>query len=482
MISGNTHLRIIHTNDIHSHFEQIPNIAAAIKALKAPFQQDHVLILDIGDHMDRMSSVTEGSAGLANIDVMNQIGYELVVLGNNEGLTFTSDQLCELYSEHAQFDVLGANMFDKETGALPDWIAPYRIVHKAGVKIGVIGVTIDFILFYELLGWELRDPVQIVERWVTHLRNQVDLIVVMSHLGINRDREMANQIKGIDLILGGHTHHLLETPERIKDTIVCAAGRFGTHVGYVDIQFHIEKQELTIMQGGCEPTSRHPQDIEMKALVHRHQQRSKQALSDPVTSITDKLSIQLHQESSLGNLLAAGIRKWTQSDLAIINSGQILQSLLPGEITREMILEMCPSPINPCRMRLNGAQILQALEETLLVENREQIIRGFGFRGTVLGMLCLDGIKVYYDPHGKPLQKIVRTILDNGESIALEQEYCVGTLDMFTFGIGYLSLKEGTDIKYYLPEFIRDVLTMQLLNKEEIQRSKEFRWHKAYEV
>lgn len=477
MGSAASHLRIIHTNDIHSHFEHMPSIATTVQVLKQDLLQDQVLVVDIGDHMDRMSPLTEGSEGLANIEVMNKTGYELAVLGNNEGLTFSKDVLRELYTNYAEFDIIVANMFDATECRLPDWILPYQVIHKAGMNIGVIGVTVDFNMFYKLLGWDVHDPFVIVEQLVMQLRPQVDLLIVLSHLGINRDRELAERMDGIDIILGGHTHHLLLEPEWVEETLICGAGKFGTHVGYVDVYYDTINNERMKMSGGCVETSAHLPDHDIQTLIQKHQVESRQKLQITVAVIEKRLSIDWHEESPLGNLLAAGIRKWTKSDISIVNAGQILQSLLPGQITREIILALCPSPINPCKMQLSGEQIVQALEETLIREKRDQRIVGYGFRGNTLGMLCVDGLRVYYHPDGKPMHKIQRAeLMESGRTIERDQTYTVGTLDMFTFGVGHLSLREGKDIEFYLPEFIRDVLLWQLRNEDELERCQTKRW------
>lgn len=82
-------LTILHTNDIHSHFGSMSTIAAMINEERD--QGGNFLVLDIGDHMDRMAVETEGTLGTANVDVINLTGYDAITIGNNEGLTFTPD-------------------------------------------------------------------------------------------------------------------------------------------------------------------------------------------------------------------------------------------------------------------------------------------------------------------------------------------------------------------------------------------------------
>src|SRR5690606_33077531 len=130
LLTQSQKLVIVHTNDIHSHFQQMPKIAAAIEDIRHGRSRDEMLIVDCGDHLDRMRKETEGSEGVANIEVMNKTGYEVAVMGNNEGLTFSKDVLKKLYTEHAQFTMLGSNMRELHNGEIPTWLAPYQIVQK----------------------------------------------------------------------------------------------------------------------------------------------------------------------------------------------------------------------------------------------------------------------------------------------------------------------------------------------------------------
>ncbi len=468
-------LMIYHTNDIHSFFEQMPKLASALDALRGRHSPDHVLTIDCGDHMDRMRMETEGSDGEVNIEVMNATGYDVAILGNNEGLTVTKPVLSRLYRDRPTFAVIGSNMFDFEEGTIPDWMLPYLVMNKAGLRIGMIGVTAAFTDFYELLGWDVRDPFQTVSSLVKQLRADTDMIIVLSHLGINYDKRLADEIEGIDLILGGHTHHLLEHPLRIKDTYLCATGKFGRYLGEVEVDFDLSAHRVAWVEGRCIDVAGYPDSPEIAGRIERYREQCRVKLGRAVAHLDAPLFNEWRRESALGNLLAAGIRKWTESEIGLVNAGQILRGLPAGPVTWSTLLDICPSPINPCRLRLTGADLRTALEEALLDEFIELPIRGFGFRGEILGTLCLDGVRVEFDNARPNYEKITRVQV-NGKELERDREYRVGTIDMFTFGIGYLSIHKGRDIRYYLPEFIRDVLRKQLTDAEEIGRSREPRW------
>ncbi len=468
-------LFILHTNDIHSHFEQMPKIASVMEALKLEHAPHETLTIDCGDHMDRMRIETEGSDGLANIEVMNETCYEAVVLGNNEGLTNTQSVLTEMYGKHAKFTVIGSNMFNAGTGLRVYWMKPYHVVQKGDLRIGLIGVTMNYGDFYKLLDWDVKEPTGIIAELVIKLRPEVHILVVISHMGLSFDKRLAEEMDGIDCILGGHTHHLLEEPLRINNTYIFATGKFGQYVGEVEIEYDFNTQGIAHVYGKCIETSPYADSQPVVRIIQEHLDKSKNKLNECAVVLNQPLDNKWEQESPLGNLLAAGLRRWTDAEIGIVNAGVIMEGLNAGGITREMLLTLCPSPINPCRMLLGGEHLKIALEEALLAEVVMKTIKGFGFRGAVLGTLCVDGITVSYDPLGEPYQKITQ-ILINGEPLDLMRQYVTGTIDMFTFGIGYISLRNGTRIDYFLPEFLRDVLLHQLQDPEAIAECFKQNW------
>ncbi|MFH5185690.1 bifunctional metallophosphatase/5'-nucleotidase [Paenibacillus sp. TAB 01] len=486
-------LRILHSNDIHSHFEQMPLIAEAFEELRLAMGDAPTLTLDIGDHLDRVSPITEGSEGRANLDIMTATGYDAITIGNNEGLTFPAEALNELYgSVHSSMKVLCSNLKDTATGDYPSWGAPYCIVNKGGIEIGMIGVTACYPDFYSLLGWTIEDPLPVVAELVGQLRPKVDLIVVLSHLGLKQDERMASDIQGIDLILGGHTHHLLEQPLRIGSAMLCGAGKFGQYIGVVDIGLEPVTRKPMQMEGYVRELKRDDAEQQerqepspssasllgqrLEERIAKHRLEAGQVLDREAAWLEQAMAADSYQEAPLGNLLAQALRQFTGADIGLVNAGQFLEGLEPGRVTLGRLLDICPSPINPSLMLLSGQQILQALEESLLPEFTEKRIYGFGFRGKVLGMLNVDGMTVEYDPDGPAYGKIRQVRLGGCEPLRPEREYKVGSIDMFTFGTGYLSLSQSRHKEYFLPEFIRDLIRRALNDPEAILMSGNRRW------
>ncbi|MEX2414825.1 MAG: bifunctional UDP-sugar hydrolase/5'-nucleotidase [Paenibacillaceae bacterium] len=475
MLNQSKRLIILHSNDLHSCFDNMPKIATAIDEYRSQYAAEDLLLIDCGDHLDRMSMETEGSAGLANVDVMNATGYEVFVPGNNEGLTFPKHVFEEAFRDRAQFEVLACNMFELESGRVPAWMSPWRIMDKGGLKVGIIGLTASYNDFYNPLGWDIQDPFELARITVDLLRPQVNFLILVSHLGLGIDQRMAAEIPGIDCILGGHTHHLLEQAIMVGHTLIGAAGKLGNHLGVVELEYDMLHHQRSRLAGYTKDVTSLSNSLRISSIIENYRESSQAVLNKQVAHLYEPLSNNWQEESELGNLLADGIRNWTNSEVGLVNAGQLLDSLSAGGITDYHLLMICPSPINPCSLFLTGAQIVQALEEALLLEFIDKPIRGFGFRGKVLGTLCLSGLDVQYDASSPPYQKIVNVRINN-ENITIDRCYKVGTIDMFTFGAGYTSLGKGLDKHYYLPEFIRDVLRRQLVDHEAIALSRCSRW------
>lgn len=470
---SNMTLTLLHTNDLHSHFEETSKIAEYFATIRGEIDSEKLIVLDCGDFLDRARMETEGTQGQVNRAVVESMEYDAVLLGNNEGLCYTPDELNVLF-QGMSTPVVCANMVIAKSGQRPSWMQPTMTIVKSGIRIGLIGVTAPFNDYYDLLGWTVSDPLAVIKDEVTRLRQEVDVLIVMSHLGIRQDERIAASIEGIDLILGGHTHHLLEVPLKVGQTAICAAGKFGQYVGHLELEFGYDNTFIGIT-GGSKSTENYSRSTEIDRIVDQYRMHAKQKMERQVANLAEPLHSQHDRESPLPTLLAKAIRHMTNAEIGLVNAGQLLNGLAVGPVTEAKIHELCPSPINPCLIKLRGSVIVQALEESLLPEFQNLEFRGFGFRGKVLGILCLDGMEVLADYGHAPYHRVIEARV-NGEPLEADRIYEVGTLDMFTFGVGYVGLKEGHDVRYYLPEFIRDVLAKALNKEQWIKDSMNPRW------
>src|SRR5699024_12725432 len=118
-----------------------------------------------------------------------------------------------------------------------------------GSKVGMFAASAPVSLTYTPDGWDVRQWSDILPEIAHQLRSQVDVLVLLSHLGIDSDRIIAQEIPEIDVIIGSHTHHLLPKGEKINETLLAAAGRFGEYVGEVTLS--IDQSHHKIGRASC---------------------------------------------------------------------------------------------------------------------------------------------------------------------------------------------------------------------------------------
>ncbi len=261
-------LTILHTNDQHSRIDPLPTDgrkyggmggmarrATLIEQIRQ--QQPNVLLLDAGD-------IWQGTPyfnffnGELEYKLMSEMKYDAATLGNHDfdlGLEGLQRQL-----PHASFPFVSAN-YDFSKTILQNQFAPYKVFEKQGIRIGVFGLGIELA---GLVGKNnygdtvYLDPVATAREVVQELRGQqqCNLVICLSHLGYKYedgkidDVTLAQQVEGIDLILGGHTHTFLEQPEVFRhayghETLVNQVGWSGIFLGRLDYSFNKKTKEKT---------------------------------------------------------------------------------------------------------------------------------------------------------------------------------------------------------------------------------------------
>lgn len=462
-------LHILHTNDLHSHFEQMPHIATCLKEQRSAWeaQGDYVLTVDIGDHLDRMSEPTEATWGRVNTEVLNQSGYQYVTIGNNEGLTLPKVRLDELYG-HADFTVVLSNLREPDTGEIPQWAVPYAVHHVGAVRIAILAVTAPFAPAYKLLGWEALAPDSIVAEQVAALRSQVDAVLLLSHLGYQIDVELANQIEGIDVILGAHTHHLLEHGQQVGSTLIAQTGRFGQRVGHIMLSIDRAKSAVTAALAEVLDPIDYPKDQSVAAFMKQEFEKARHLLATTAAHLSRDFELEWEKESPFATFLAASIKAWTKADVGLANGGLLLSGLTSGPVTRHDLLRCLPHPITPCAVTLTGQQLCKVMEKVIQPHFVQKELRGFGFRGKVTGWMGIDGMTVEY---GESPEYTIKQIKIDGLPLEPEQKYRVATVDMFMYNRLLPELLEGEDIRFYLPEVLREVLAATLANDALVESS-----------
>jgi 5'-nucleotidase len=193
-------------------------------------------LLDAGDALLNDHHPATTTRGQTSIEAMNRLGYDAMALGLLDLSLLTLEDLRARIAE-AQFSVLSANAFLTNTEELI--AAPYAIVKVAGRSIGILGITEPGATPQVVVG----DPVKAVERWLPVVQREADVVVLLSHAGIEIDKRLAGEIKGIDVVISGRQQPLdkpMVVPE--TGTLVLHAesprpGNAGQVIGVAHVTF-----------------------------------------------------------------------------------------------------------------------------------------------------------------------------------------------------------------------------------------------------
>jgi 2',3'-cyclic-nucleotide 2'-phosphodiesterase (5'-nucleotidase family) len=466
-------LHLLHTNDVHSHLDEYLILASQIRQLRSQLkgQGQTVFLFDIGDHADRMRPETDGTMGLINASLLRIMNYDAWVFGNNEGLIIPRRHWQELCAESGT-SVLGSNLREMESGQPLPFFQDTLLIERKGVRLGVIGVTAPYNDYYNMEGIEALPPFNIIPPLIKRLRDQgADIVVLLSHLGLAVDRRIGGELPGLDLIIGSHTHNLLEQPERAGDSWVVQAGKFANYFGHVVIDFDETARQIRDVTGSVVPRDETVRaDADLLETMRVWGRRADTILDRTIADVPEELAHHYHEESDLANLVADEMLELSHADLALLNSGVFLFGLERGPLSRRTLLACCPSPINPIVMKLSGRQIRSVLEQALDPEHTRRRGMGFGFRGKEIGSLAIAGMRVSYGPGGA-----IDEVDVNGEALAVDRMYQVVTADYLYFSGVYDEFARGEKIRFE-PYFLREILERAITVPYKIRRAKVRRW------
>ena len=221
---------ILQTSDVHSRIEPINqkgdrNYDEGGFVRRATFldqfrkEHKNVLLFDCGD-ISQGTPYYNMFRGEVEVKLMNEMGYDAMTIGNHE------------------FD------FDLDTTVLKDLVKPYVILKRFGLKIGVFGLGAKpegLIQANKCVGVVYEDPIEVSNKVAALLKEKgCDLVVCLSHLGIQMDRELVAKTRNIDVIWGGHSHTFMKGPENYqnvdgKEVPVMHTGKSGVRVGRLNL-------------------------------------------------------------------------------------------------------------------------------------------------------------------------------------------------------------------------------------------------------
>lgn len=463
-------LTILHTNDFHSHllgfapesaytplvtdgdptvggFARIAGLISEVKASNP----DNSLVLDAGDcHMGTLFQALEPETGF-QLNLMARAGYDVVALGNHD-FDFGPVKYVSMINNartRGGLPVLlsGNSVTDPEDPADDDFeaaisrgdIKRYYVTEKGGIRIGLfslLGKDADESAPYAYPVTFARN-IRTAKKLVKQLKKEgCELIICLSHSGIGMDKKgqwagedvkLARKVKGIDLIISGHTHSLLEQPLVANGVPIVSAGDNGRFVGKIELVTdgngtRLDKYTLIRIDDGIKASEEINTAIEAQLDIVNEEILSPLGLDyrQPVVMAEFPLTVEEHGDmagSNLGALVADALYYYVNSqgpgtDIAMVALGVIRDPILPGtqgvaDLFRTMSLgsgnDKTPG-YGLSKLWVTGREVKNIAEILIFLS------------GSTPSNFCYySHLRIEYDPDGKIFNKVRKIELTDKE-------------------------------------------------------------------
>ena len=425
---GDTTVTLLFTNDVESAYDPIPafwlddqdmiggiaEMTTLIESLRA--SEPNVFLFDSGDiFTGALAKLTEGRLAF---ELMITMGYDAMAIGNHE--FEYGHEIFAWQKNRAPFPVLGANFFYKDTDH--PYAQAHAIIERDGVRIGVVGImgqdAVSAIIPSFIAPLDVTVPAEAVQRSVNELRDEVDLIVLLTHQGktapmqtdaesdprlqrdIDADIALAGAVEGIDVLFAGHAD--AGTPEPVihpeTGTIIMQTYGQATHLGFLQLTLDAQG-DIAAHDGRLIPVdpALHAPDARIVAKLTGYRAAFPE-IQAVIGRITDYMSRRYIDESDVGNFFADAFLEIADTDVAFIHGGSLRKDLPAGDVRVVDLLDTYPFVDDVIVKALTGAEVREALEQSYTLER---------------GLLQIAGLAVTYDLSRPEGQRIV-TIEHNG--------------------------------------------------------------------
>jgi 2',3'-cyclic-nucleotide 2'-phosphodiesterase (5'-nucleotidase family) len=433
-----TRLTFLHFNDAYQISPRrglggMGPLATLIKRERA--RASHSILTFGGDLISPslLSGITKGKH---MIEFANALGIQIAVLGNHE-FDFGPEVAQKRIAE-SKFPWLGANALGTDGRPFGGAVAT-RIVAMGPAKVGFVGLITPEARLYIRGGGQVSFVpfLPAAQSAVAQLQREgAQVLVAVTHMTLAEDRELAREVKGLHLVLGGHEHIPITVYER--DVLILKAGSDAEFLGAVDLDVTIERGTVTAVPSWrLIANYRVVADPQIQAMVRDHEQRLDRELGRPIgkteTELDSRNETVRFREAAIGNLVADAIRAATNADVALVNGGGLRgNKVYPAgsNLTSRDILSEMPFDNVVLVLDAKGSDLKAVLEHGLPRPGEES--RGFPH---------ISGMKVVFDP-AKPKGQRVESIVIGEWALDPNRVYRLATNDFLAAGgDGYAMLQ-----------------------------------------
>ena len=392
-------ITILHSNDLHGDFLSAnvdENLLGGISMLSGyvnEVRSKKPTIYCIAGDMLQGSLIDTEFKGISTIEIMNLLNPDIVSLGNHE-IDYGLSHL--LFLERcAKFPIVNANFFIKNP--YTRLFNSHKILKVGDTKILFIGIitqeVMSSIKLDNLLGTlvDVEDAALEVGRICNAYRAiDIDFTVLLTHIGFEEDKKLAAMLNpewGVDLIIGGHSHTILEQPAMVNDILIAQAGVGTSQIGHFDLVIDADTNSLHSYEWKLVPiTSKYcPRDEVLENIISRYKEQTDEKYERILCKFARPLSHpDRYQETELGNLLSDILKNALGVDVMLLGSGSIRKERVETIFTFGNLVELLPYDDRILSMKANFRQLKQMikfmLESTKDGEHGEfyQISHGLG--------------------------------------------------------------------------------------------------------
>jgi sulfur-oxidizing protein SoxB len=362
---------------------------------------DVVIALDNGDTIHG-TFASVNSKGETLVPILNELAFDGMTA--HWEFAYGPDNFKRIVNK-LDFPMLAINCYKKSSGKLV--FPPFQIVERGGLSVGIIGIAATIVdktmpkhfsrgICFTLGKEELR-------RYIRQLREneEVDLIIVLSHLGYPQELKLAEEVDGIDVLLSGHTHNRLYEAVVVNGAIVMQSGCHGSFIGRLGLR--VEKgrvrdfrHKLIDVDESIAP------DLEVDTMVNDALAPHRDMLDTIVGKTETALNRNTVMESTMDNLLLQALIDVSGAELAFSNGWRYGAPVSPGPISMNDLWNIIPTnpPVSTCK--ITGTELWEMMEENLehtFSRDPYQQMGGYVKR-------CL-GLNIYFkveNPEGKRIQ------------------------------------------------------------------------------
>ena len=389
MKSETQRFTILHSNDMHGDFlsemKDGSNKLIGGLALLSGYlnnvrkEEEHVIYVIAGD-MVQGSLIDSEYKGVSTIEIMNYLSPDVITLGNHE-LDYGLPHLLFL-EKVANFPIVNANLYIKQYGKrLMD---PYIILNVGGFNILFIGIitekVMDTLALDQLIGTfvSIEDAAQEIGKICNaYKHDDIDLTIALTHIGFESDIELAKMLKpewGVDMIIGGHSHTILEQPEVVNNILIAQAGVGTDQIGRFDIV--VEDATNSIINWKWELVSINDGTSEVDIHLHNFINNYKNVVDEKYNAIITHLAEKLihpkrEEETTLGNLFADALAEASESEVMLLGSGSIRGEELGPVVTLGCLKACFPYDDILTRYVISGSYLKRIFSHVMRIENRD---------------------------------------------------------------------------------------------------------------